>query len=1258
MKTIENFSNTSDVTRTVKMALVPVGNTRRLIDEMGILDEDRLKATAYQEAKPLLDDFYKHMIEESLSIAALAADEKLVFNEYETIFRAWRTDKKSNSRKIVQIQNECRKIIALKLMNGMAEKAFDEAYLSIKVLQKVRERLEPGKAVSLDVFKGFAGYFDSYFETRKNIFSSKDIPTGVAYRVVNDNYPKFFGNCEKWRRITNSYPDLAEQITEQLRCGINEDAENIFDIDRFILFSAQSRIDEYNNIIGGYSIDELHKVQGINELVNLYCQQHPEVKRRDLQMATLFKQILSDRVSLSYSIEKFTNDTDLRSAAKEVLDDAKNIIADARRFLCSIADYDQSCIYISEKRQTYISQILFSDWSFIRNALYENYLKSIQGKQTKSVLEYAGKWSQGTHSVYELQLAIDESEKRVSDLLSKAVSEILSAYDDKIIAFESLITSDSRIKNNQDNVALFKSVMDSMNDFARLLRNLLVTNDELSCDEEFYSQLRRYTDALTPVVTLYNKARNYISTKVIPEKHFKLNFKCSTLGNGWDQNKENDNLCVIMRKDGFYYLGIIQKGQKIDFASLAGESDSCYEKLVFKTLSDVRKMTPKCLFAAKTRSNPAYASYSVLYDAYLRKKEGKNSYWLPDYSSETDYNRAVLEYYIKEVPEYSDWTQYGFLFRSAAEYGYDLNVFFDDFQKQASIMRFEQIPAQTVDELVASGRLYLFHIYTKDFAPGATGRKNLHTIYFEQLFSDENIKNGRIQLNGNAELFYRPAIKGEKIVHPAGSKLVSRNLKDGTRLSDDVFSEIYKYHNERLSFDELCDESRRLLPLVTVKEARTDIVKDRRFHVERFEFHVPMTFKTAVKDSRRFNDRVLDVIRNDESVNIIGIDRGERNLIYVSIINQKGEILLQKSFNAVDSGRENQLKVDYLSKLEVLENSRDAARKGWSSISRIADLKKGYLSYVIHEICCLMLKYNAIVVLENLNVGFKRGRMKVERQVYQNFEAMLIRKLNYLAVKDIDLYAPGGIMNGLQLTEKFESFAKLKNQTGWVFYVPAGFTSKIDPVTGFSNLFSLKGLTNVEKKASFFSRFDSIRFDPAEGDFKFSFDYGNFSDCAVKQEKGSCWTVSSRNERLVYFPTERKTERIFPTDELRKLLSSNGISYEHGENLLSALAALGTDKSQAAFYDRFYQLFKIILQMRNSSAAEKEDYILSPVPDSNGVYFDSRNFTPSDTLPCDADANGAFNIARKGLMVIQSNNKESANLIPSNEDWFRFAQER
>ena len=88
--------------------------------------------------------------------------------------------------------------------------------------------------------------------------------------------------------------------------------------------------------------------------------------------------------------------------------------------------------------------------------------------------------------------------------------------------------------------------------------------------------------------------------------------------------------------------------------------------------------------------------------------------------------------------------------------------------------------------------------------------------------------------------------------------------------------------------------------------------------------------------------------------------------------------------------------------------------------------------------------------------------------------------------------------------------------------------------------------------------------------------------------------------------------------------------------------------------------------MRNSitgSTLPQDDFIISPVADKNGVFYDSRNFTEvASPMPCDADANGAYNIARKGLWAIDvlkntdDNQLSKANLAVSNAQWLEFAQ--
>ena len=77
--------------------------------------------------------------------------------------------------------------------------------------------------------------------------------------------------------------------------------------------------------------------------------------------------------------------------------------------------------------------------------------------------------------------------------------------------------------------------------------------------------------------------------------------------------------------------------------------------------------------------------------------------------------------------------------------------------------------------------------------------------------------------------------------------------------------------------------------------------------------------------------------------------------------------------------------------------------------------------------------------------------------------------------------------------------------------------------------------------------------------------------------------------------------------------------------------------------------------MRNSSAEDGVDFILSPVRMPDGRTFCSNN--AGEKLPCDADANGAYNIARKGILVMEKIKAGDKNpTLIKNEDWLNYAQ--
>jgi len=98
------------------------------------------------------------------------------------------------------------------------------------------------------------------------------------------------------------------------------------------------------------------------------------------------------------------------------------------------------------------------------------------------------------------------------------------------------------------------------------------------------------------------------------------------------------------------------------------------------------------------------------------------------------------------------------------------------------------------------------------------------------------------------------------------------------------------------------------------------------------------------------------------------------------------------------------------------------------------------------------------------------------------------------------------------------------------------------------------------------------------------------------------------------------------------------------------------------FYVGFMHLLKLTLQMRNSIPGTETDYLISPVRNRNGEFYNSTNYSSTSPLPSNADANGAYNIARKAMwMISKIKNTPDSDLKKAcppitNKEWLEFAQ--
>ena len=133
-----------------------------------------------------------------------------------------------------------------------------------------------------------------------------------------------------------------------------------------------------------------------------------------------------------------------------------------------------------------------------------------------------------------------------------------------------------------------------------------------------------------------------------------------------------------------------------------------------------------------------------------------------------------------------------------------------------------------IHSLVEEGKIYLFQIYNKDFSPYSKGTPNLHTLYWKMLFDESNLTDVVYKLNGQAEVFFRKSsITFERPTHPANQAIDNKNTLNMKKQS------VFTY----------------------------DLIKDRRYTVDKFQFHVPITMNFKSTGNDNINQSVNEYIQ-------------------------------------------------------------------------------------------------------------------------------------------------------------------------------------------------------------------------------------------------------------------------------------------------------------------------------------------------------------------------------------------------------------
>ncbi len=1245
---MKDFTNCYQLSKTLRFELKPIGKTFDFIQEKGLLKQDEQRAESYKKVKKLIDEYHKAFIEKCLETVFIPNKDII---EFESLFFKQEKDDK-DKKELENLQKNLRTIIADSFRKSdNFKRLFGKELIKEDLLEFFKNEEE---LTLVGEFKDFTTYFIGFNENRKNMYDSDEKSTAIAYRLIHENLPKFLANKRTFDKIKTNYPKIIEDaktIIEPELFGIP--LEDMFSYKYVNQTFKQSDISLYNLMLGGKS-DGNEKKQGLNELINLYRQTN-ELSKKDIpNLNVLYKQILSDRETFSFVSEKFENQNELLQSIQSFYteqllewnnnDTTENVFLKLIQIIKEHENYDKSKMFLkNDIFITHISKQLFNDWSVIPTALKEQfYNTNPKLKQTETNDKKFEKIK--FYSFFEIESALKDYCQDKDDFKGLYKDDILFSYfnnfklkdkdntlieniNQKYEEVETLLKTDypenKSLISDDESIKKIKIFLDTLMDFLHFIKPLTAKGFIGEKEDAFYADFNVYFEQFENVTKIYDKVRNYLTQKPYSIEKYKLNFENSTLLDGWDQNKETANTSILFKKNGLYYLGVIDKKHNKVFENLIPENtDNYFEKIVYKLLPGASKMLPKVFFSSKN-INYYCPDENILkirnHGTHTKNGEPQKGY------NKLDFNiidcRNMVDFYKKSIEIHKDWKNFGFQFSPTDNYN-SIDEFYREVENQGYTIAYQKISKKYIDELVNQGKLYLFQIYNKDFSPYSKGKPNLHTLYWKELFSDENLKDVVYKLNGQAEIFFR---------------------QKSLQYTDETLKKGHHYDKLKDKFD---------YPIISKK----------RFAFDKFQFHVPITLNFKAKGRDNINQNVLEYLKKTpkNDIHIIGIDRGERHLLYLSLIDINGNIKKQYTLNdIVNQYQGKTFATNYHNLLSEKEKSRADGRKEWKTIETIKELKEGYISQVVHQVAKMIVEHNAILIMEDLNFGFKKGRFKVEKQVYQKFEKMLIEKLNFYVDKNKKKTELGGTLKALQLTSKFTSFREMGKQSGFIFYVPAWNTSKIDPVTGFVNYFYSK-YENIKKAQEFFIRFSNISWNNDKNFFEFV--VNNYTAFNPKAEgTRQDWVICTQGIRLENFRNQEKnnewdTKEIDLNNDFKALFNKFKIDFSHD------LQAQIVNQTEKTFFENLYHLFRLTLQMRNSRTGTDEDYLISPIANDKGIFYDSRNYEKQENpvLPKDADANGAYNIARKGIILLDKIKKadlsKKVDLSQNNRDWLNFAQ--
>lgn len=691
----------------------------------------------------------------------------------------------------------------------------------------------------------------------------------------------------------------------------------------------------------------------------------------------------------------------------------------------------------------------------------------------------------------------------------------------------------------------------------RTLKNFEFTEDDMPGGEDiaFHDILSNAISVLDEIPRLTALIMRYAISSIDSNISHRFTAGRPTFLCGFDANKCTQNGNFILRIKDEMYIAIAPEGVNVDMPLIDTES-VC--KFYYCHQYDAVRQIPRMFIKSSNYiNNPNNVWVTDKIREYI-----ENDAYKTLVTDNGDVRITMINYFKEcllhahyDIGELADASAYK-----------SLAAFYGDVSEKLCTKEYVNVDHDQIMKLVRNGTLYLFKLTTVNLSPTGKSHMNVNSLISLTAFNPDTMGDPRFKIAPGQFIFHEAKNKNPYVTHAAGT-FVPNKTNNGGHVFDFDLIDHASHYRDKYTFT--------------------------------FLYQLNHTAKDNVT---ALNDMVMAEYRDGKFDHIIGIDRGERNLAYLTVTNIKThKIVYQKSLNTING-------VNYAERMKSLDNYDKKSQKSWGTRKKIANLMDGWTSFAVYEIVRLMLEYNAIIALEYLNPAFCKQRKAMCRtSVYKKLQDALVSKLNFIVPSKHDHKA---ILNAFQFSNGHLDDKYNRTQNGVIFYVDPKYTSNNDVTTGFITQFMKTAADTNAQANDVIEQFDDISYDKDLDTLVLSYD-------------GTDMYMTGK--RMIYNQKTHSSSEVDLSDIAHTMCNNIGVEMEKISKSVLLNASLNSRKE-------FARMIRLAKYMRFSRG--DEDDIYSIVKGPQGKFFSTADLIAG--LPENADANGSYCISLKAINRLES----------------------